>query len=64
MNKSEILAYLEEVVGKDYVSNKPEDLFIYSQDPGASLPRPVTQWHLPAASSVSASDITCHPFCS
>ena len=41
MNKSEILAYLEELVGKDYVSNKPEDLFIYSQDSGASLPRPV-----------------------
>ncbi|MFW9897658.1 MAG: FAD-binding oxidoreductase [Candidatus Thorarchaeota archaeon] len=41
MNKIEVLAYLEEIVGKDYVSNKPEDLFIYSQDPGASLPRPV-----------------------
>ncbi|MFX0186636.1 MAG: FAD-binding oxidoreductase [Candidatus Hodarchaeota archaeon] len=40
MNKSEVLTYLEEIVGKDYVSNKPEDLFIYSQDPGASLPRP------------------------
>ncbi|MFX0135412.1 MAG: FAD-binding oxidoreductase [Candidatus Hodarchaeota archaeon] len=41
MNKIEILEYLDNIVGKDFVSNKPEDLFIYSQDPGASLPRPV-----------------------
>ena len=40
-NKEEILRNLEEIVGKDFVSNKPEDLFIYSQDPGASEPRPV-----------------------
>jgi len=32
---------LEEIVGKEFVSNRSEDLYIYSQDPGASLPRPV-----------------------
>jgi len=41
MIRSEILAHLEKIVGKDFVSDKTEDLFIYSQDPGASLPRPV-----------------------
>jgi len=40
-NKDVILTRLENIVGQDYVSNKPEDLFIYSQDSGASLPRPV-----------------------
>jgi len=40
-NKDGILKKLEKIVGQDYVSNKPEDLFIYSQDSGASLPRPV-----------------------
>ncbi|MBD3339010.1 MAG: FAD-binding protein, partial [Candidatus Lokiarchaeota archaeon] len=32
---------LESIVGKEYISNSPEDLFIYSQDPGASVPRPL-----------------------
>lgn len=41
MDKNKILRNLGEIVGKDFVSNKPEDLYIYSQDPGASLPRPV-----------------------
>ncbi|MFW9897253.1 MAG: FAD-binding oxidoreductase [Candidatus Thorarchaeota archaeon] len=41
MNKDGILKNLEDIVGKDFASNKPEDLFIYSQDPGASEPRPV-----------------------
>ncbi|MFX0027698.1 MAG: FAD-binding oxidoreductase [Candidatus Hermodarchaeota archaeon] len=41
MNKESILRDLEDIVGKDFVTNKPEDLFIYSQDPGASEPRPV-----------------------
>ena len=41
MNSNEILTNLEEIVGKDFVSNKAEDLYIYSQDPGASEPRPV-----------------------
>ena len=40
-NKDENLKKLENIVGQDYVSNEPEDLFIYSQDSGASLPRPV-----------------------
>lgn len=41
MKKESILRDLEGIVGKDFVSNKSEDLFIYSQDPGASEPRPV-----------------------
>ena len=41
LKKDEILRNLEEIVGKDFASNKLEDLFIYSQDPGASEPRPV-----------------------
>ena len=41
MNSVEVLSKLEEIVGKDFASNNHEDLFIYSQDPGASLPRPV-----------------------
>ena len=41
MNKEEILEDLEDIVGKDFASNAAEDLFIYSQDPGASEPRPV-----------------------
>ena len=41
MNSNEILPNLEEIVGKDFASNKVEDLHIYSQDPGASEPRPV-----------------------
>ncbi|MFX0021392.1 MAG: FAD-binding oxidoreductase [Candidatus Hermodarchaeota archaeon] len=41
MDKNKILKNLEEIVGKDFVSNKSEELFIYSQDPGASEPRPV-----------------------
>ena len=39
--KDEILTELEKIVGLDFVSNNPEDLFIYSQDSGASLPRHV-----------------------
>lgn len=39
--KDAILTKLESIVGQDFVSNKPEELFIYSQDPGASLPRSV-----------------------
>ena len=41
MNSNEILTNLEEIVGKEFASNKAEDLYIYSQDPGASEPRPV-----------------------
>ncbi|MFX0106288.1 MAG: FAD-binding oxidoreductase, partial [Candidatus Hodarchaeota archaeon] len=41
MNSNEILKNLEEIVGKDFASNKVEDLYIYSQDPGASEPRTV-----------------------
>ncbi|MFW9987526.1 MAG: FAD-binding oxidoreductase [Candidatus Odinarchaeota archaeon] len=41
MNKDEILTQLEKISGKEFVSNKTGELFIYSQDPGASEPRPV-----------------------
>jgi len=41
MSKASILTDLEDIVGKGFASNKPEDLYIYSQDPGASEPRPV-----------------------
>jgi len=41
MNKESILEELENIVGKDYATNRSEDLYIYSQDPGASLPRQV-----------------------
>ena len=40
MEPEQILESLEKIVGKDFVSNEPEELFIYSQDPGASEPRP------------------------
>ncbi|MFX1399270.1 MAG: FAD-binding oxidoreductase [Promethearchaeota archaeon] len=36
-----ILNELENIVGKDFVSNREEELYIYSQDPGASVPRSV-----------------------
>ena len=41
MNIDKIMTNLEEIVGKEFASNKPEDLYIYSQDPGASEPRTV-----------------------
>ncbi len=39
--KENVLKELENIVGKDFVSSREEDLYIYSQDPGASLPRQV-----------------------
>ncbi|MHA2289148.1 MAG: FAD-binding protein [Promethearchaeota archaeon] len=39
MTRESILGKLEEIVGRDFASNRSEDLYIYSQDPGASLPR-------------------------
>ena len=41
MDKGEILQKLENIVGKEFTTNRREDLYIYSQDPGASKPRPV-----------------------
>jgi len=41
MNIDKIITNLQEIVGKDFATNKAEDLYIYSQDPGASEPRPV-----------------------
>lgn len=40
MNDAQILKQLQEIVGEDFASNTKEDLFIYSQDPGASESRP------------------------
>ena len=50
MNKDSILKQLEEIVGKDFVSNRSEELYIYSQDPGASLPRTVDFVVMPGSS--------------
>jgi len=41
MNKEMILNKLTEIVGREFASNNEEDLYIYSQDPGASMPRRV-----------------------
>jgi len=41
LDNQKILTELEQIVGKGFVSNKEPDLYIYSQDPGASLPRSV-----------------------
>ena len=38
MNES-ILNALVDIVGKDYVSNRPEELYLYSRDSGAREPR-------------------------
>jgi len=48
MDKENILKELENIVGKDNTTNSLEDLYIYSQDPGASLPRPVDFVVLPS----------------
>jgi FAD/FMN-containing dehydrogenase len=37
--KEELLSRLAEIVGQDYVSNRPEDLYLYARDPGAQKPR-------------------------
>ncbi|MGV9202513.1 MAG: FAD-binding oxidoreductase [Promethearchaeia archaeon] len=41
MDTNEILEKLASIVGGDHVSNRKEELFSYSRDPGASLPRDV-----------------------
>jgi len=37
--KEELLSRLAEIVGQDYVSSRPEELYLYSRDPGAQKPR-------------------------
>ena len=37
--KEEFLSRLAEIVGPDYVSDRPEELYLYSRDPGAQKPR-------------------------
>ena len=39
--KAELLKQLTEIVGADYVSDRPEELYPYSRDPGAQPPRKV-----------------------
>jgi FAD/FMN-containing dehydrogenase len=39
--KAELLKSLAEIVGADYVSDRPEELYLYSRDPGAQPPRKV-----------------------
>jgi len=39
--KKELLKQLTEIVGADYVSDRPEELFLYSRDSGAQPPRKV-----------------------
>jgi FAD/FMN-containing dehydrogenase len=46
--KKELLSQLAEIVGQDYVSNRPEDLYIYSRDPGAQEPRSADYVVMPA----------------
>ena len=41
MDTKIIIEQLQSIVGKVFVSNEPEDQYIYSQDPWASLLRPV-----------------------
>ncbi|NVM17086.1 MAG: FAD-binding oxidoreductase [Candidatus Lokiarchaeota archaeon] len=50
MKTEEILKKLEDIVGKDFATNRSEDLYIYSQDPGASLPRHVDFVVMPGSS--------------
>ncbi len=41
MKLDKILTELQHIVGKEFVSNNPAELYIYSIDPGASEPRDV-----------------------
>ena len=42
MNKENLIYNsLVDIVGEDFVSNRPEELYIYSRDPGAQQPRKV-----------------------
>jgi glycolate oxidase len=50
MNKERVLSELQEIVGKEFISNDQEELFIYSMDPGASEPRPADFVVLPETS--------------
>jgi FAD/FMN-containing dehydrogenase len=45
--KAELLKSLTEIVGADYVSDRPEELYLYSRDPGAQPPRQVDAVAMP-----------------
>jgi FAD/FMN-containing dehydrogenase len=46
--KADFFSQLAAIVGQDYVSNRPEDLYIYSRDPGAQKPRKADYVVMPA----------------
>jgi hypothetical protein len=45
--KEDFLSLLAKIVGEDYVSNRPEELYIISRDPGAQPPRKVDYIAMP-----------------
>jgi len=46
--KEDLFSRLAEIVGPDYVSDRPEDLYLYSRDPGAQKPRRADYVVMPA----------------
>jgi FAD/FMN-containing dehydrogenase len=46
--KEALLSRLAEIVGPDYASDRPEDLYLYSRDPGAQKPRKADYVVMPA----------------
>ncbi|MBW1888305.1 MAG: FAD-binding oxidoreductase [Deltaproteobacteria bacterium] len=46
-NEDPILKSLADIVGEDYASNRPEELYLYSVDSGTEGPRPVDYVALP-----------------
>jgi hypothetical protein len=43
----DVLSYLSEIVGTDFVSNRQEELYLYSRDSGAQRPREVAYVVMP-----------------
>jgi FAD/FMN-containing dehydrogenase len=49
--KADLLSRLNEIVGPNYVSDRPEDLYLYSRDPGAQQPRQADCVVMPATAA-------------
>jgi FAD/FMN-containing dehydrogenase len=49
--KEDLLSRLAEIVGNDYASNRPEDLYLYSRDLGAQKPRQADYVVMPSAAA-------------
>jgi FAD/FMN-containing dehydrogenase len=49
--KEDLLSRLAEIVGPDYVSGRPEELYLYSRDPGAQQPRQADCVVMPATAA-------------